>query len=136
MEHYYLPLRFMAIRDKNQQFSALAKRIEQTVPEKLLGYLVYFLEDNYYFNSLPSPLPMNYTNEFKHSNLVRIRRGDIDASILGGIPTSFYIKQRKCGFGFGTVGFRIFWPRAIQIQMAVELAFRKGGILKLRSDNK
>jgi hypothetical protein len=95
MEHYYLPVRFMAIHDKNPQFSALAKQIEQTVPEKLLGYLVYFLEDSYYFNSLSSPLPLpdNYTNEFPHSNLARIRRGNIDASILGGNPTFFTLSK-------------------------------------------
>ena len=44
MEHYYLPLRFMAINDKNPSFSALLKHIEQTVPEKLAGYLIYFLD--------------------------------------------------------------------------------------------
>ncbi len=95
MEHYYLPLRFMAIHDKNPQFSALVKQIEQTVPEKLLGYLVYFLEDKFYFNPLPSPspLPVNYTKEFPHSNLARIRRGNIDASILGANPTFFTLSK-------------------------------------------
>ena len=95
MEHYYLPVRYMAIHDKNSQFSALAKQIEQTVPEKLLGYLVYFLEDPIYFNPLsqPQPLADNYTKEFPHSNLVRIRRGNIDASILGANPTFFTLSK-------------------------------------------
>jgi len=101
MEHYYLPVRFMAIHDKNPQFSTLVKQIEQTVPEKILGYLIYFLEDKFYFNSLPSPLPLpstsplpdNYTKEFPHSNLVRIRRGNIDASILGANPTFFTLSK-------------------------------------------
>jgi hypothetical protein len=95
MEHYYLPVRYMAIHDKNPQFSALVKQIEQSVPEKLSGYLVYFLEDSYYFNSLssPSPLPDNYTKEFPHSNLARIRRENIDASLLGGNPTFFTLSK-------------------------------------------
>jgi hypothetical protein len=97
MEHYYLPVRYMAIHDKNQQFSALVKQIEQTVPEKLLGYLVYFLEDKFYFNPLPLPspqsLPDNYTKEFPHSNLARIRRGNSDASILGANPTFFTLSK-------------------------------------------
>ena len=95
MEHYYLPLRFMALLDKNQQFSSLAKQIEKTVPEKLLGYLVYFLEDKSYDNELPasSALPDFYTKEFPNSNLVRIRRGKIDVSILGGNPTFFTLSK-------------------------------------------
>lgn len=95
MEHYYLPVRHMAIHDKNPQFSTLVKQIEQSVPEKLSGYLVYFLEDSYYFNSLslPLPLPDNYTKEFPHSNLARIRRGNIDASVLGVNPTFFTLSK-------------------------------------------
>ena len=95
MEHYYLPLRFMAIHDKNQQFTALVDQIEETVPEKLLGYLVYFLEDKNYFNELPAPstLPDSYIREFPNSNLVRIRRGKIDASVLGGNPTFFTLSK-------------------------------------------
>ncbi len=95
MEHYYLPLRFMAINDKNPRFSALLKQIEQTVPEKLTGYLIYFLEDKTYFSPLPSPLslPDNYTKEFPHSKLVRIRKGNIDASVLGGNPAFFTLSK-------------------------------------------
>lgn len=97
MEHYYLPLRYMAITDKNPRFSALVNKIEQTVHEKLSGYLIYFLEDQFYFNSLPSPspLPEDYTKEFPHSNLVRIRRGNIDASVLGNNPTFFTLSKGK-----------------------------------------
>ena len=95
MEHYYLPLRYMALEDKNSQFANLVNQIEQSVPEKLLGYLVYFLEDPYYLNPLtqPLPLPSNYTKEFPHSKLVRIRKGNIDASILGGNPTLFTLSK-------------------------------------------
>lgn len=95
MEHYYLPLRFMAINDKNPRFAALVKQIEETVPEKLTGYLVYFLEDKIYFNDLPETeaLPDNYTREFTKSKLVRIRRGNIDATVLGGNSTFFTLSK-------------------------------------------
>jgi hypothetical protein len=95
MEHYYLPVRYMAIHDKNQLFSALVKQIEQTVPEKLLGYLVYFLEDPIFFNPLPQPqpLPAYYSKVFPHSSLGRIRRGNIDATILGNNPTFLAVSK-------------------------------------------
>ena len=66
MEHYYLPLRFMAIKDKNRQFAQLVNQIEKTVPEKLLTYLVYLLEEKGYGRELPEPanIPDNYIKEF------------------------------------------------------------------------
>ena len=95
MEHYYVPLRYMAINDGNGQFAWLVKEIERTVPEKVLGYLVYLLEDSFYKKSLPqvSNLPDNYTKVFTGSNLVRIRRGNIDATILGKNPTFFTLSK-------------------------------------------
>ena len=97
MEHYYVPLRFMALYDKNGQFAKLVRQIEQTVPEKLLSYLIYLLEDSGYRNSLPqsSNLSDTYIKEFPHSNLVRIRRGNIDATILGENPTFFTLSKGK-----------------------------------------
>ncbi|NQU53298.1 MAG: hypothetical protein HQ522_12250, partial [Bacteroidetes bacterium] len=69
MEHYYVPLRYMALHDKNGQFAKLVRQIEKTVPEKILGYLVYLLEDPEYRNSLPQSanLSDNYIKEFPHS---------------------------------------------------------------------
>lgn len=95
MEHYYVPLRYMALKDKNGQFATLVNHIENTVPEKILSYLVYLLEDDWYSNSLPvpGPLPDNYIKEFPESKLARIRRGNIDATILGGNPTFFTLSK-------------------------------------------
>ncbi len=97
MEHYYVPLRFMALKDKNGQFAKLVTQIEQTVPEKLLSYLVYLLEDPFYNNDLPAPesLPNRYIKEFPHSKLARIRNGNIDATILGDNPTFFTLSKGK-----------------------------------------
>jgi len=97
MEHYYVPLRYMALKDGNGQFANLVNQIENTVPEKLSGYLVYLLEDNYYSDVLPQPepLPDNYIKEFPNSKLARIRRGNIDATILGDNPTFFTLSKGK-----------------------------------------
>ncbi len=97
MEHYYVPLRYMALKDQNGQFASLVDQIEKTAPEKLSSYLVYLLEDSYYSNELPvfAKLPDNYVKEFSNSNLVRIRRGNIDATILGDNPTFFTLSKGK-----------------------------------------
>jgi len=95
MEHYYVPLRFMALHDKNGKFANLVEQIEKTVPEKLLSYLVYLLEDLLYRNELPGnkALPDVYIKEFTNSKLARIRRGNIDATILAGNPTFFTLTK-------------------------------------------
>lgn len=97
MEHYYVPLRYIALKDKNGQFANLINQIEKTVPEKLLSYLVYLLEDPVFGNELPETesLPNNYIKEFPHSNLARIRRGNIDATILAKNPNFFTLSKGK-----------------------------------------
>ena len=97
MEHYYVPLRYMALKDKNGQFANLVNQIEKTVPEKLLSYLVYLLEDPVYKSELPKTktLPDNYIKEFPHSNLARIRHGNVDATILAKNPTFFTLTKGK-----------------------------------------
>ena len=95
MENYYLPLRFMAIHDKNPLFSAMTKMVEKTVPEKLGGFLVYLLESDFYNNELPAPsaLPDSYIKEFPVSKLARIRRGNTDATILASNPSFFTLTK-------------------------------------------
>ncbi|MEN8117889.1 MAG: hypothetical protein ABFS16_12965 [Bacteroidota bacterium] len=97
MEHYYVPLRYMALNDQTGQFANLVSQIEKTVPEKLSTYLVYLLEDNIYANSLPTPqpLPDNYLKEFPNSKLARIRKGNIDATVLADNPTFFTLSKGK-----------------------------------------
>ncbi len=91
LENYYYPYRYMALKDGNGQFAAACKLIESTAFEKTTGFLYYFLEDKELWKALPAPqpLPRTYSKVFRHSNLVRMRRGDYDASILMGSPVFF-----------------------------------------------
>jgi hypothetical protein len=97
MEGYHLSYRYMAINDKNPRFSAITGFIENSMPEKLLSYLQYYLEDETYLNNLPQPesLSDHYTKEFPVSKLVRIRRGNTDATILAGNSTFFTLTSGK-----------------------------------------
>ncbi|QGY45226.1 hypothetical protein GM418_16570 [Maribellus comscasis] len=97
MEHYYIPYRMAALTFADGCFSAMVSQIESTVPEKLLTYLPYFLTTKELGEELPAQdeLPRNYVKEFKYSNLVRIRRGNIDATILGDNPTFFTLSKGK-----------------------------------------
>jgi hypothetical protein len=97
MEHYYIPYRIAALTFNDGRFSAIVSQIENTVPEKLLTYLPYFLTTPELKKELPpaSKLPKNYVKEFRHSNLVRIRKGNIDATVLGNNPTFFTLSKGK-----------------------------------------
>jgi hypothetical protein len=91
LENYYYPYRYMALKDGNGQFAAACRLIEATAFEKTTGFLYYFLEDKDLWKALPppQPLPTTYSKVFRHSNLVRLRRGAYDASILMGSPVFF-----------------------------------------------
>jgi hypothetical protein len=97
MAPYYYPYRYMALYDQNGQYAAMTRWIQETAGSKLTGNLFHFLEDNSFQNNLPSPknLPTNYSKFFKHSQLVRIRRGDISATILAQNHTVFSFHKGK-----------------------------------------
>jgi hypothetical protein len=84
MENYYYAYRYMAVMDKNKVFATMTDELENTIPEKLGFWLAYMLEDKDWLTPLPgtSMLPVDYVKDFKGSNIVRIRRGTVDASIL------------------------------------------------------
>ena len=85
MAKYYYGYRYMALHDKNGEFAAMCQQIEATSTKaQLAGYLDYFLEDEGLWQSMPNSqaLPTNYAKEFVHSGVVRIRRGNWDATIL------------------------------------------------------
>jgi hypothetical protein len=100
MDRYYIPYMMTASRKKgNPEFWAMVDLIEKTVPEKLVTYLPYL-----YINPLLNSdslkreigsIPDNYIKEFRGSNLARIRRGNIDATILGGNPTFLTLSKGK-----------------------------------------
>jgi hypothetical protein len=89
LEGYYYPYRFMALKDQNGIFSAICKEIEATVLEKSTSQLSYFLEDSSLWRELPKPtsLSTSYAKAFPYSGLVRIRRGDWDATVISQNPT-------------------------------------------------
>jgi hypothetical protein len=91
MAPYYYPYRYMALMDNNGLFAAMAKRIEETAEQKIVDTLVHFIEDPFIKKPMPKSieLPNNYTKVFSHSDLVRIRRKRISATILAKNTTFF-----------------------------------------------
>jgi hypothetical protein len=91
MSGYYYPYRFMALHDKNPDFAAMAIYMEKTYPQELVGWLLYLLEDQALLMTLPEPsaLPSDYVKEFPYSDLVRIRHGYTDATIIAQNPAFF-----------------------------------------------
>ena len=89
---YYRFYRFMALKDKDSRYSGMVDYIEKTVPlANLGGMLPYFIEDPSMLEELPkpTPLPTNYEKHFKFSDMVRIRDGEKDMSIISNNSTFF-----------------------------------------------
>ncbi|MCA8948659.1 MAG: hypothetical protein KDE27_04110 [Planctomycetes bacterium] len=88
---YYYPYRFLAQRDGDARFAAIAHRLEAEQLPRLTGQLVYLLESPELARPMPEPgaLPDDYERHFAHSGLVRIRRGTLSATILADNPTFF-----------------------------------------------
>ncbi|MCB0669042.1 MAG: hypothetical protein KDC80_24625 [Saprospiraceae bacterium] len=84
-EAYYYPYRFLAMKENNPQFGGMVQLLEENIGAAGLSrYLAYLLEhpeiSGYY---IQGPLPDNYEKFFQASDLVRIRRGLYDATVLG-----------------------------------------------------
>lgn len=97
LENYYYPYRYLAIKDENERFAAACRLIESTAMAKTTGFIQYFLEDTLLWEKLPEPglLPIDYFKDFRNSGLVRIRRGDYDASILPKNPAFFTFHKKN-----------------------------------------
>jgi hypothetical protein len=91
MAGYHIPYRFFALEERNGKFAAVARMIEEKHGDELSGNLIYFLENPQLRRELPSveSLPDNFVRSFSRSDLVRIRRGIVSATILGANPTFF-----------------------------------------------
>ncbi len=91
LENYYYPYRFMAQYDGDGRYAAMCRLIEKTAFPKTVPYLYLFLEDHSLWKELPpsEALPSDYIRAFPYSGLVRVRRGDYDASIISGNPLFF-----------------------------------------------
>ncbi|MCB0839398.1 MAG: hypothetical protein KDD99_22155 [Bacteroidetes bacterium] len=90
--NYYYSYRYMALKEKNGQFAAMDSHIRSLIANRELSrFLPYFLEDDFLMKSLPktSALPDVYRRNFSHSNLIRIRNKETDATILADNPTFF-----------------------------------------------
>jgi hypothetical protein len=83
---YHLPYRSLAIRDGNGRFAAAARLIETKAGDALAGNLIHVLDDPSLRRPLPesAPLPDDFARPFPGSDLVRIRRGNVSATVLGG----------------------------------------------------
>jgi hypothetical protein len=98
--NYYLLYRFMAIRNNNNTFAAIAKTIEDMkgFEETVLNRaLISFLEEPMLQKELPppAPLPVNYEKLFTQSHLLRIRRNDIATTLFGGVDWPLIIASGR-----------------------------------------
>jgi hypothetical protein len=87
----YYPYRYLAQRDGDGRFAAVARRLEADEFARLGENLIWFLESPALGGPLPAnaPLPDDFERHFAHSDLVRIRRGALSATILADNPTFF-----------------------------------------------
>lgn len=85
-DNFHLPYRYLALRDGNGQFATMTRLIEEEAGDELADNLGYFLEESRLKDELPpgEPLPADYARFFPASGLVRIRRGQVSASVYGG----------------------------------------------------
>ena len=83
---YHLPYRELALRDGDPRFAAAARLIEAKEGDALAGNLIHLLDDPSLAGDLPpsASLPDDFARHFRGSDLVRIRRGTVSATILGG----------------------------------------------------
>ena len=88
MENYWYAYRYMSILDKNGEFAKISQEIQAQGPLTLGFWLAYLLEDAGLSKPLPPScaLPDHYLKEFYHSDLIRIRSENMDATILSDNP--------------------------------------------------
>lgn len=87
--NFYLQYRYLAIRENNPTFAAVARLILERPGEGLVegaNPVIYFLEEPLFRKPLPEggAIPADFARVFANSQLVRIRRGGRAASIFGG----------------------------------------------------
>ncbi|MCK5737797.1 hypothetical protein KAH55_01395, partial [bacterium] len=95
MGNYYYPYLWMAHHDQNGRYTAMAREIVKTAANDFPRDLIHFLEEPGLFADLPTaePLPINYEKQFHHSNMVRIRREELSATILSQTPVFFTLHK-------------------------------------------
>jgi hypothetical protein len=90
---YYMPFRYLAIRDGNGTFAAVARWIERdfltqvgAASTNMSSALTSMLEFPDLKKDLPAakPLPENFDKVVPNTALARVRRGNVTATIYGG----------------------------------------------------
>ncbi|HET9487513.1 MAG TPA: hypothetical protein VFO54_08765, partial [Chryseosolibacter sp.] len=92
MAGYYLAYNYMAIKDRDSRFGGMVHYIEDTVPAEHLAYMLpLFIEDPALLEDFrdTTPIPTKYHRHFKYSDMVRIREGAVDMSVITNNPTFF-----------------------------------------------
>jgi hypothetical protein len=81
----------MALLDQNGRYAAITRWIEKTEGDKLADERIFFQEDAFLQSELvgEQPLPESYVRVFSHSQLARIRRANVSATVLAQNPTLF-----------------------------------------------
>jgi hypothetical protein len=92
MGAYYLAYNYMALLDKDSRYSGMVNFIQETVPVDHLVYMLpHLIADATLLEELPepTPLPTSYHKDFKFSDIVRIREGEVDMTVLTNNSTFF-----------------------------------------------
>jgi hypothetical protein len=87
--NFYLQYRYLAILDNNPSYAAVVRLIAARQGEGLVegaNPVIYFMEDPVLKKPIPDggAIPSSYVKVFANSNLARIRRGDVSATVYGG----------------------------------------------------
>jgi len=92
---YYLGYRFLALRDRNGSFAAVARGLERGHLEQLGGELINFLEMPELRQELPpgEALPSDYDKYSPLAGFAHIRRGERSATLLGGDSRFFSFRH-------------------------------------------
>lgn len=94
---YYYPYRFMSVKEPNAEFGAMVQLLEANLGATgLSNFLPYLIEDPEIATDYPvGQIPDDYALFFKDSSLVRIRRGNYDATILGSNSALFTMHNQN-----------------------------------------
>ncbi|MBL9201696.1 MAG: hypothetical protein JNL39_14390 [Opitutaceae bacterium] len=98
---YYVPLRYLALLDRNPRFAAAVARLERADLERLTDHVAEWMLWPELRRPLPAPaaLPDDFVRHFPDSGLVRVRRGAVSATIFGG---GDYAAHRDFSSGLST----------------------------------
>jgi hypothetical protein len=83
---YYVPLRFLALRDQDGRFAAAVRAIERDDAARITDHLAEWMLWPELRAELPpsAPLPDDFARHFPDSGMVHLRRGAVTATVFGG----------------------------------------------------